>query len=280
MSCATFVPHADPFMPMPSSKMKTWLRMALAMVVTTTTAIVKRTAEMPLKKPIAAQPIEPMNAPPMRGAQYSSASASTCGSSPNGCSRNGPGERQREEQRHERERRPQRVPQRARGVRAAPAAVGLRHEGLHREPHAAEQQDGAGHDPVDSAHRRHRVGGEPADEPQVGEIEQRLHGVGDHERRGEPEDLAQIDVRLAGRVDALRRQRSTAGAFMSRRRRRGRLAVLRASRRPCRASACRPAAATHSPAHIHAMPDERQMPATADRATAPPRPRRAAGRCR
>ena len=70
--------------------MKTWLRIALEMVVTTTTAMVKRTAEMPLKKPIAAQPIEPMNAPPMRGAQYSSASASTCGSSPNGCSRKGP----------------------------------------------------------------------------------------------------------------------------------------------------------------------------------------------
>ncbi len=90
MTCATFVPQAEPFMPMPSSKMKIWLRMALATVVTTTTAIVNRTAEMPLKNPMAAQAIDPMNAPPMRGFQYSSASASICGSSPKGCSSAGP----------------------------------------------------------------------------------------------------------------------------------------------------------------------------------------------
>ncbi len=84
--------------------------------------------------------------------------------------------------------------------------MGLRHEGLDRETHAAEQQDGAGHDPVDSSHGRHRVGGQATDEPQIGEIEQSLDGIGGHERRCEPKDGAQIHVRVAGRVDSLRGQ--------------------------------------------------------------------------
>ena len=90
MACATLVPHAAPFMPMPSSNMKTWFMMALVIVVVITMAIVRRTAEMPLKKPMPAQAMEPRNAPPMRGAQYSSASCSTFGARPNGWSSQGP----------------------------------------------------------------------------------------------------------------------------------------------------------------------------------------------
>ncbi len=77
-------------MPMSNSNMKIWLAMALVMVVTMTMVMVNRTAEMPLKKPSAAQHMAPTNAPPMRGVQYSSASASTCASRPKGCSSQGP----------------------------------------------------------------------------------------------------------------------------------------------------------------------------------------------
>ena len=174
---------------------------------------------------------------------------------------------------------PQRVPQRARRMRAAPAAVGLRHEGLHREADAAEQQDRAAQDPVDSAHRRHRVGGEPADEPQVGEIEQRLHGVGGHERRGELEDL-----RAGRRAAVPAASKRCAGSATSRacscRCRWSRCVGAAARSNALPSQRVMPSSTTHSPAHSHAMPHE---PDAGDQQVEPlrrPCPSRAAARCR
>ncbi len=188
MACAALVPHAEPFMPMPSSNMKTWFMMALVIVVVITMVIVKRTAEMPLKKPMAAHAMRTEERSAHARGPILQRQLLHVRLQPEGMQQPWTGERQAEEQRDQRQRRPHRVPVRARGTRSAPAAMGLRHEGLHRQAHAAEQEDGAAHDPVDGTHGRHRVGRQPADEPQVREIEQRLHGVRRHERRRQLHD--------------------------------------------------------------------------------------------
>jgi hypothetical protein len=101
---------------------------------------------------------------------------------------------------------PDRGPHRlTRAVEAMCAEV-LCHQRLHRGAGAAQHQYHCQDEPLHRAHRGQCRGGDAPDEPHVGEIEHDLHGTVGHEWQRQREHRALIDVRVSGRIDALRRQ--------------------------------------------------------------------------
>ena len=208
---AAVVAHAEPAIPQPSRKMNTSFSTAFRIASTAITSSVMRVRLMPLKKLVTAQAAMPTGPPSRRGSQYATASASISGASPKGPEQPRAAQREHCKERDGQQRRPQPAPHGARRTVTAPRAVGLRDERLHAHPHPAEQQDEHEHQVIDGAERRGRVGGQPPDEPCVGQAENGLDARVQDQRHREREHGAHAHAAPALRVEPQRGKRGCAG---------------------------------------------------------------------
>ena len=189
----TLVAHAEPAMPPSSSKMKSQFSAAFTTATRPVVITAMRGREMPLKKPSTAHNATPSGAPSMRGCQNAIACADTSGARPNGANSSGPDHASNAKKGSVSALAAERDPGGVARAREAPAAFGLRHERLHREPDAADQHQEQQHDPVDRGHAGHRGRRDVADEPGVGEADHRLQAAVEHQRQRQRRDRAIVD---------------------------------------------------------------------------------------
>ena len=170
---AIAVAQADPAIPQPSRKMKTWFRIALLKATTAVAIRVTRGRPMPLKNPSTAQVAAPKNEPATRGNQKSAASCSPRDRARKASAPNGP-QRPPESKEECSMRRPRARSRPPGCARDSVCAEGLRDDRLHSQTDAAEQHH---YDDAPASARRdrgHRLSRNASDEPGVGEIQQRL----------------------------------------------------------------------------------------------------------
>jgi hypothetical protein len=111
-----------------------------------------------------------------------------------------------QEQRHGTQDAPQRGPRGLRRAPVTPSAVRLRHERLHSHRNSAQQHDEDEDQPLHRADRGEGLHGDVANEPNVRQIQNDLHGAVCDQRQRKRQHRGQIHVRGARGVDALRGQ--------------------------------------------------------------------------